>query len=261
MRTATNAHSLGQASKVTTRPAAPDPAVPFATSALDLEYPLLGPRTYTHGSSMLEGMLAAVRTIVPDLDSSDAVIRQFKVIRQFDTLARAEAMASADATHHLRIRDAVARLDVRVGNERLTSLLFPKPEPAKGRLADYDPDGYLAAIGPASATAPAWGQFADVTDFIELVRGLNECNRQLTVASFPTAGWSKRVRWAYIQGLPVLGAEACRTIRLVTYTYPETVDLGHRQRFEIKTGKLIGDEARHTFKICFFIELPEDRAS
>lgn len=257
MPSSRDALPLGKISKIAATPAAPDPTVPFETSALDLSYPLLGARAYTHGSSMLEGMLAAMRLQVPNLETTGAVIRQFKVIRQFDTLSRAESMKSVNVPNHPHVRDAVARLDVSVSGERLTSLLFARPGEPNGRLSDYDPDGYLEEIGTSSEGAVAWGRFQDVADFIDLVRALNECNRQHTVRSFPSEDWSKRVRWAYIQGLAVLSDAQSQNIHMVRYTDPETVDLGQRRRFEIKTGELIGDDACFAFKICFFIEKPE----
>ena len=248
---------LGRKSKITASPVAADETLPFETHALDLAYPLLGPRPYSHGSSMIEGMLAALALVVPDLDRSGAVIRQFKVIRQFSTLSRAEAMTTAHALKHPRLKQAVARLDIEAHGERLTSLLFERPDPALGRLPDYDPDGYLAEVYPARDGRLAGGRFDGLTDFVDLIRGLNECNRQLTVASFPHKDWSRRVRWAYIQNMPILSSDECASLETVSYTEPEAIDIG-RQRFEIKHGTLAGGGREWGFDICFFIELPED---
>lgn len=248
---------LGQASKVTARAAAPDPAVPFDTHAVSLEYALLGPRVYTHGSSMIEGMLAALRARVPDLDDCGAVIKKFKVIKQFDTLSRAEAMSRVDAARHPRAAEAAARLDVDVNGEKLTSLLFPTAAPARGRLPDYDPNGYLAALTPAADGRPDGGRFQDVEDFIDLIRALNECNRQHTVASFPSADWSKRVRWGYIEQLRILSSDRARAVESVEFGAPQIVDIDAKRRFEIKDGLLRDRENSYPFRICFFIERPD----
>jgi hypothetical protein len=105
--------------------------------------------------------------------------------------------------------------------------------------------------------SPCAGEFAGVTDFIDLIRGLNECNRQATVASFPNANWSKRVRWAYIQDLAILPATVCAQIESVEFSAPQAIDLG-KHRFEIKQGRLSGAGATYDFTICFFVELPAE---
>jgi hypothetical protein len=252
--------SLGLSSKARCLPALPSDDCPFPTAAVDLEYPLLGPRAYAHGSSMLQGMLEAVRLREPNYEAPHGKIREFKVIRQFDTLSRAEVMASSDVTKHPRLRQAAARLDVDVEGRRLTSLLFPRPAAALGRLTDYDPAGYLGELTIGPPGSPCAGEFSGVSDFVDLIRGLNECNRQATVASFPNASWSKRVRWAYIQDLAILPAAVCAQLERVEFSAPQALDLG-KHRFEIKQGRLIGAGTAYDFTICFFIELPAEHGA
>lgn len=248
--------ALGAVGKVRTRPAAPEAGLAFEAKALCLEYPLLGPRQYTHGSSMFQGMMESLRLLEPELEDKGAVINEFKVIRQFNTLSRAEAMETKNVGMHPRLGEAVARMDLTVAGRCLTSLLFQRSEPALGRLPEYDPAGYIASLDATALDGPCGGRLHRIHDMVDLVRGVNECNRQLTVKSFPSLAWSPRVRWAFVNDFPLLSSRACAEIDLVLFAPPKTVDVG-RHRFEIKQGWLKGATREYPFSICFFIELPQ----
>lgn len=220
--------------------------------ALNLLYPLLGHREYSHGSSMFEGMLASIECLEPDLANKEALIRRFKIMDSFDTLSTAVAMDSAKARKHPELKKAAARLDVIVGGRERTSLLFPRTEPTSERLAEYDPANFIGAMDYENGG----GSFVGIADMVDLFRGINECNRLLTVDGFPHPDWSRRVRLAYFEDLPILSSGAAAAITGVSFSPQDMVDIGSH-RFEIKKGILDGPSVKKEFVICFFIELPD----
>lgn len=241
---------LGSISKVKVIPVSMNPEFPYERGVVDVDFPLLGAREYSHGSSMLEGMLASLRELVPGLDRG-GVIRRFKIVRQFDTLARVVSMERSKARTHPRLKECAARLDLDINGQELTSLLFPRSAPPQGRLPEYDPGHFIAALTPDTNG----GHLKGVVDFIDLFRAINECNRQLTLSHFPTPDWSNRVRLAYFEDLDVLSNEMCAAVTRITFSSPEVVELGNH-RFEIKRGSLEADDFMKNFSVCFFIELP-----
>lgn len=247
--------TLGRQSKIVSRPVPVPEDLPFEADAVEMEYPFLGHRQYTHGSSMLEGMLRVLRQFRPALLEENARIKQFKVMRPFADHSRAEGMLTRDVAQHPRLGKAVARLDVEAGSERLTSLLFPTESPITWRLGEYNAANYVEKVYPDPSEGDPWGRLIRVKDYIDLIRGINEVNRQLTVQGFPDPNWSKTVRWAYICNIPILSDHACTEMERVSFQKKNLVDLGNH-RFEIKSGRLEGRESIFLFEICFFIELP-----
>ena len=246
--------TLGPPSKVVCRAAATRDDIPFEAAALELEYPFLGHRPYAHGSSMLEGMLRALTRFRPRVLEEAPQIRQFKVIRPFASYSMAEAMRTEDVGRHPRLARAAARLDVNAGPEQLTSLLFPTHSPIATRLMEYNAADYVEGVFTGE-NGTSWGHLIRVRDYIDLIRGINEVNRQLTVNGFPDPDWSKVVRWAYLRHLPIFDDRDCATMEKVSYRVTDVVDVGNH-RFEIKEGILEGGFGRFSFEICFFIELP-----
>jgi hypothetical protein len=228
----------------------------FEANALELSYLFLGHRNYAHGSSMLEGMLHCAKLFYPTINDNSIKIRQFKVIKQFATLSRAETMRYEDVLRHPRLRQAAARLDLEVGKERLTSLLFPTHSPIPGRLSEYNAGDYVGEL-EKEQNGKSFGSLVKIKDYVDLIRGINECNRQSTVLSFPNPEWSKRVRWAFICNIPILSAQDCARVTRVSFEPKDVVDIGHH-RFEIKIGRFEELGSESDFEICFFIELPRD---
>jgi hypothetical protein len=245
---------LNETSKITHSSVDVSDDLKFEATALNLSYLFLGHRDYTHGSSMLEGMLLCAGLLRPTLTKEKVIVRQFKVIKQFDTKSRAEAMSSANTKKHPRLKATVARLDLDIEGERITVLLFPTEETIEGRLVEYSAGDYVAELEFNSEGA-SYGNLHRVKDYIDLIRGLNEINRQITVMSFSNPEWSKRVRWAYIRDIPYLLNDKCSQVKRVSYEITDNVDLGEH-RFEIKKGRF--EDLDIEFQICFFIELPQD---
>lgn len=247
--------SIGPKSKIKSRLVAIPYTIGFEAFALELYYPFLGHRDYAHGSSMLEGMLGAVKLMEPDIVEHGAVIRQFKVISQCDSLARAEAMLTSDAAKHPFLGDAKARLDLTLNDKKITSLLFAIDKPIGWRLKEYLAGDYVEYVKWVDNDL-SYGIIKRIADYIDLIRAINECNRQLTVKSFPTPEWSNCVRWAYLINMPLLTDQQCSEITKVTFARAETIDVGNH-RFEVKIGQLDGPASYFEFEICFFIELPK----
>lgn len=245
----TSRESMGRASKVEF--SGPLERPELGGVALDLSYPLLGHREYAHGSSMFEGMLAVLTDAEPELAAGKGMIRRFKVVRSFDTLATVVALETSAAVKHPRLKEIAARMDVEIDGRRLTSLLFPREESATGRLREYDPAWFLAEMDYGGQG----GTVRRVADMVDLFRAVNECNRLLTLDSFPSPDWSPRVRFAYFENFPVLDPEACATVERVGFSSAEIVDLANH-RFEIKRGELRSASGVMEFTICFFVELP-----
>jgi len=233
--------------------------VPYSTefeiSSVELEYPYLGHRDYTHGSSMLEGMLKAIEVMEPNLVSKGAIIKNYKVINQFSNLSRAEAMRTSDVAKHPSLGEAKARLDLVVDGNQFTSLLFSIDKPITWRLDEYSAGDYVEHVEWLDDNL-SFGRMIRITDFIDLIRGVNECNRQLTVNSFPDANWSSRVRWAYIKKLALFSSKQCSEFTRVNFERSATVDM-RNHRFEIRKGQLVSPNLTSEFEICFFIELPQ----
>lgn len=242
--------ALGAASKVRATPLEGSPEFAFERGSISLEFPLLGAREYSHGSSMFEGMLASLRLLEPTLDD-EGMVKRFKIVREFDSCARVVSMRRAEANRHPRLKEMAARLDLSVGGRDSTSLLFPVPKPPLGQLADYDPGLFIDSLDTASSSA----RIHDITDYVDLFRAINECNRLLTLNGFPESDWSRRVRLAYFEELPVLPESVCRTVSRVRFSETLPVEVG-THRFEIKQGFIEGDGFVRNFTICFFIELP-----
>lgn len=218
---------------------------------LDLDYPLLGTREYAHGSSMFEGMVASLLHLEPGLDGMETLVRRYKIVRSSSHLSRAVAMETAKAKKHPDLKNILARMDIVVGQRELSCLLFPRSEVPQSRLFEYNPAGFIDSLDDDRSI----GELNRMKDFVDLFRAINECNRLLTIRSFPFPEWSKRVRLAYIENLPLLSASVCASVRRVRFIPSETLDLGNH-RFVIKKGTLEFPGGEREFSICFFIELP-----
>lgn len=228
----------------------------FESASLLLDYPLLGHRQYVHGSSMLEGMMNSIIEFTSESAVFEGRIKQFKIIHNVETSAVAVAMRRKDALRHPTLGDALARLDLDIGSDEYTSLLFPHGKIIHRKLAGYDAADYVTCVHENGDGATV-GEVCRLRDYVDLVRAINECNRQATVAGFPHADWSKRVRWAYLSNMPMVKNELVHHINMIIFRLAETVDLG-KHRFEIKDGFFNEVGASPDFKICFFIELPEN---
>ncbi|WP_022668276.1 hypothetical protein [Desulfospira joergensenii] len=231
----------------------PEDSIGVSEAALKMAYPYLGHRDYTHGSSMIEGMLKSIHMAHPYKDSSTAQIRQFRIIRQFANHATAESMKTENASRHPRLGEAQARLDMQINGEKYTSLLFSSMDPINWRLPEYNAADYVREVSCVNEKN-SFGRLQNINDFVDLIRGVNEINRQLTVSCFPEESWSKRVRWAYIKKFPFLSDDEVLKAEKVSFGAPKIVDLKNH-RFEIKEAELEGKELKHFFQICFFIEL------
>ena len=232
----------------------PEDSIGVSEAALKMEYPYLGHRDYTHGSSMIEGMLKSIHMAHPYNNSSIAEIRQFRIIQQFASHSTAESMKTENANKHPRLGEALARLDMLINDEKYTSLLFSSNIPINWRLSEYNAADYILDVNCINGEE-SFGRLQNVSDFVDLIRGVNEINRQLTVNSFLKESWSQRVRWAYIKKFPFLSDEEAVKVVKVSFGRPKIVDL-KKHRFEIKEGALEGKGMKHVFQICFFIELP-----
>lgn len=219
------------------------------TKHLELEYPYLGHRNYAHGSSMLKGMLDCARLYSSRVDSAGTIIRNFKIIRGFSSLSRAEAMPHAKAQAHPQLMDCTARLDLLVGEEYISVLLFPRDEAISRRDSEYDSRTYVSSLS-VNSTDCAEGVMQNINGFIDLIRGINEVNRQATMSRINPPAIGSSLRWAYITDLPLISDEKACDVKQVTFKLLITQVVG-KMRFEIKEGSFpeLGSEYDH--QICF----------
>jgi len=223
---------------------------------LDINYPYLGHRSYADGPSMLDGLLRCARIFNPAVGKEPTTIKLFKIIKGFDTLSTAVALSHQEAQKHPRLKEAVARLDLDVAGERITSLLFQRTDAAiTERNAEYDARNYVANISMSDSGAST-GRMKHIVSFIDLIRGIDECNRQATVARIAPPAMAPSVRWAYITDLRLFSDEESRSISNVAFTFMNEVILG-THRFEIKKGRFSEHGPALDFTICFFMRLPD----
>lgn len=215
-----------------------------------LEYKFLGHRQYTHGSSMFEGML---KTIFRFEKKCKSKIIEFKVVKQFNQFSYTEAFEEKYLSFHPNVKKAVAVLVVRLNKKKYVCLLFKKKDKIKQRLNNYRSQNYIKKIDTYKNKSKAY--FKNIQDYIDLIRAINEGNRQITLAEMPNDRWKKKIRWAYIQNLEVIKDNFCRQYKSVIYNIEKDIQLG-KKRFVIKKGKLISKNRIINFKICFFIQIP-----
>jgi hypothetical protein len=223
----------------------------YEVKSLNLNYFYLGHRDYAHGSSMLEGMLKTL-ALFENLD--DFEILNFRVIKQFSNLSYTEAFLEDNLKFHPNKKQAVARLRISNGKQNYICLLFPKNEKINERLTDYKSPDYIKSIkiidkGKSQAT------FQNINDFIDLIRALNEGNRQITLEEVESDEWKKKIRWAYIENLKIISDMDCRNFNSVEYTDYSEQQISDK-KFVIKNGLLISEKMKIKFKICFFIQVP-----
>ena len=226
---------------------------PFMYQELALSYPLLGKREYSHGSSMFEGMFCALKEFIPNFDAQSKYIKMFKVIREFSSESIACAMPRVKARDFLNVGEAVARLDLNISDEEYTCLLFQNDKEVVDRLTSYNASDYVQKIFTDDGNG--FGDIYKIDDYVDLLRAVNESNRQLTVNSFPFLEWSKRVRWAYLSDFEMPPLEELHDISQVKFEPYDLIDMG-QNRFEVKRGFLVTSKATYSFLICFFIALP-----
>lgn len=222
----------------------------YPVVSCSLEYKFLGHRQYTHGSSMLEGML---KTIFRFKKKHNSKILEFKVIKQFNQFSYTEAFEEKYLSFHPNVKKAVAILTVRLNKTKYICLLFKKKDKIKQRLNSYRSQNYIKKIDIYKNKSKAY--FKNIKDYIDLVRAINEGNRQITIEEMPNDSWKKKIRWAYIQNLEIIKNNICRQYKSVTYNVDKDIQIG-KKRFVIKNGKLISKNRKLSFKICFYIQIP-----
>lgn len=215
-----------------------------------LQYKFLGHRNYTHGSSMLEGM---IKTIQKFQDLKKIKIFEFKLIKQFNNLSLTEAFEVKYLKIHPNTKKAVAILIAGNQKKKYVCLLFKKKEKIKQRLIKYNSQNYIEHIDVSKKTTTA--RFKNITDFIDLIRAINEGNRQITLKEMPNNLWRKKIRWAFINNLDVIQDSICKNFTLAEYVVDQDVQVG-KKRFVIKNGKIFSKKKNIKFKICFFIKAP-----
>lgn len=223
----------------------------YPVKSCALEYKYLGHRNYTHGSSMLEGM---IKTIMRFKHKENLKIFEFKVIKQFNNFSYTEAFDERHIKRHPGLKKAVAILILGSNKKKYACLLFKQKEKIKQRLDQYRSQNYIRAIHAHKNKSIA--KFKNISDFIDLVRAINEGNRQLTLKEMPDDSWRKKIRWAYIHNLDIVKNSICKNFTSVIFVVDQDIQLGNK-RFVIKKGKIISKKKSIKFKICFYIQAPQ----
>ena len=223
----------------------------YPVKSCALEYKYLGHRNYAHGSSMLEGMIKTIMKLKP---KENLKIFEFKIIKQFNNFSYTEAFEERHMKTHPSLKKAVAILILGNNKKKFVCLLFKQKEKIKQRLDQYKSQNYIRAINTYKNKSIA--KFKNVSDFIDLVRAINEGNRQLTLKEMPNNSWRKKIRWAYIHNLDIVKNSICKNFTSVIFLVDQDIQLGNK-RFVIKKGKIISKNKSIKFKICFYIQAPQ----
>ncbi len=217
-------------------------------------YQYLGHRDYVHGSSMLLSMLEALAEYAGREVFAPARIKMFKIINELTVQGLVECLPAAQAPAHPRLAQASARLDLDTEKGGFTSLVLPQPgRPVSERVAAYDAGDYVERV-EAGPGPKCRARLTGINDFIDLLRGVVEANRQLILQQSDEPQKIQKMRWAYLADFGILpDADFSRALDIEFL--PKIVVARDRNRFIVKTFRVPGWGDGFRADMCFSQQL------
>ena len=227
---------------------------PFETIRLELDYSYLGNRSYIQGIVGLDGMLRALDHMDTHLFDGSARIKVAKINKEIVSYTLAEALFKKDIRSHPYLGSELARVDVEIAGNSLVGLLFSKDhEPIKGRNICDNSGGHITCLEHVNNDDTV-GLISKIKTYIDLIRAIEEVQRDSIITL--VGNKISKVRWAFIENLPILTDNESSKITEVFYE-DRRVFPHNRGFFDYRKGSLNG---KHCFTICFYFEFSQEIA-
>ncbi len=222
--------------------------------AKPVSYHYLGQRDYVHGSSMLRSMLLAMGEATKR-EISPSRIKQFRVIKEFSSNARVECGRTEEIRGHKNAKDAVARLDLEIDDNRYTALLVPRPDShVEDRNSEYDAADYVVGI-ELKENGESYASLQHINDVIDLLRGVVEGFRQILIEEASAKNETiKKMRWGYVTNFWIEKYKDLEPRTEVKYS-PRALFPENTQRFVVRDFSLLGETKKQDSNICFYQEI------
>ena len=209
---------------------------------------------------MLDCLLYAIELQYPRLFLSSVSIKQFKIIKEFSTHAKAEVMLSEEVRYHPRLREVVARLDLSSNMGSFSAILFPEPRDiVQKRIANYNSENYVNKVFSLN-DAEGEAELKNIFNFIDLMRGIVEANRQLSIIESRSLGKVEKMRWVYIVNFPLISDEEASRIQKVSFRR-KTLVKNDNIYFPVKDVLITGFDEKMLPNIAFFVQAKVTKSS
>ena len=219
----------------------------------NFECPLLGHRYYTHGSSMIDGLIKSACLFI-GCNHEKIFINSFKIIKEFSSFFYIDFMNKDSIKEYVKPSKVKAKIEIQNDNITYIGFVYESDKEITNIIKDYNSAEYVYNV--SSQVNNQIGYFKHVHDNIDLIRALNEVNRQITIDNIENETLKKQVRWAYIENFQLINFKGSQIPHSIKYQKINEVTIG-QHKFEIKKGSIFTDKECliSSFDICFFIQL------
>lgn len=205
--------------------------------------------------SILQGCLAAA----PHPLNEQTAIKSFRIIKESSSHGTVIAMPTHELAHDVRLKDAVARLDLTTPYGPISGILIETPNAeVTQRISNYDAQDYILSLEPQAGDSMK-AMLTGVENRIDLIRGIIEAMRQTEWLN-ENANSFNQMRWGYVSSFPLIDDTQCNKVKYITVSPARTIP-NQNTIFSIRRIEMESFPQFKEIDMCFFIGLRHTKPS